>query len=142
MKIMSLPDYPPRFDTDIVRPYWDALEKGELVLPACSQCGAWQWYPYEFVKCHSDAHHVWEKVPTKGTVFTYSKVHRSFLPNAKRDDPPYISVLVELDGIAGVRIPALLINIGDAEPSIGMKVRLSPVKRSSYTMPAFEPDNR
>ena len=52
---MSLPDHPPRFDTDIVRPFWEALERGEFRLPACSVCGAWQWYPYDFVRCHDEA---------------------------------------------------------------------------------------
>lgn len=136
---MSLPDFPPRFDTDIVRPYWDALESGELKLPACSRCGAWQWYPFEFIKCHADAHHEWKTVPATGTVFTFTRVHRSFLPNAEKDAEPYTSALVELDGIEGVRIPALLVNLEDQQPHIGMAVRLNPVRRSSYTAPAFEP---
>ena len=38
---MSLPDHSPRFDTDIVRPFWEALDRGEFQLPACSVCGAW-----------------------------------------------------------------------------------------------------
>ena len=137
---MSLPDFSPRFDTDIVRPYWDALANGELKLPACSECGAWQWYPFEFIKCHADAHHEWKTVPVTGTVFTFTRVHRSFLPNAEKGAPPYVSALVELDGIAGVRIPTFLINLGDVAPSIGMKVRLKPLKRATYTAPAFEPD--
>jgi uncharacterized OB-fold protein len=136
---MTLPDFPPRFETDLLRPYWDALARGELMLPACSQCGEWQWYPYEYVKCHADAHHVWKQVPVTGSVFTYTVVHRPFLPNAAGDAPPYVSALIEPDGLAGVRIPALLINLSDSAPRIGMRVRLCPLARSSYTAPAFEP---
>jgi uncharacterized OB-fold protein len=137
---MSLPDFPPRFDTDIVRPYWDALARGELMLPACSQCGSWQWYPFDFVKCHADAHHEWQRVTAHGTVFSFAIVHRSFLPNAKPGAPPYVSALVELDGIAGVRLPTLLVNLGAVAPHIGMRVRLAPLARSTYTAPAFEPE--
>ena len=137
---MSLPDFPPRFDTDIVRPYWDALARGELMLPACSQCGTWQWYPFDFVKCHADAHHAWRRVTTRGTVFSFSIVHRSFLPNAKPGAPAYVSALVELDGIAGVRLPTLLVNLAAVAPHIGMRVRLAPLARSTYTAPAFEPE--
>lgn len=140
MNTDQLPDFAPRFDTDIVRPYWAALERGELMLPACSVCGEWQWYPFEFVKCHAEAHHEWRRVTPRGTVFTFTTVHRGFLPNAVPKAPPYVSALVELDGIAGVRIPTLLVNLGARRPTIGMRVRLHPLRRSTYTAPAFEPD--
>lgn len=136
---MSYPDFPPRFDTDLVRPYWEALSRGELVLPACSVCGAWQWYPYEFLKCHAEAVHEWKAVPKTGTVFTFTVVHRGFLPNAARDAPPYVSALVELDGIPGVRIPTFLVELGERTPAIGLRVQLHPLERSSYTAPAFAP---
>ena len=137
---MSLPDFPPRFDTDIVRPFWASLERGELSLPACSECGAWQWYPFEFVKCHGEAHHEWKRVSDRGTVFTFSTVHRPFLPNANPKDPPYVAALIELDGVEGPRLATYLVNLGSRQPSIGMRVRLKPTRRSTYTAPAFEPE--
>ena len=137
---MSLPDFAPRFDTDIVRPYWASLERGELSLPACSICGQWQWYPFEFIRCHVSAHLEWKVVPRTGTVFTFTRVHRWFLPNAAPQAPPYTAALVEIDGIAGVRIPTLIVNGEQHSPRIGMRVRLAPQRRSSYTLPAFEPD--
>ncbi len=136
---MTLPDHPPRFDTDIVRPFWAALERGEFQLPACSVCGAWQWYPYDFVRCHDAAHLEWRPAPTTGTVFTWTRVLRSFLPGAKPGDVPYVTALVELDGAPGVRFATCLVNLGDRDPQIGMRVRLHPVRRSTYTAPAFEP---
>ena len=135
----TLPDFPPRFDTDIVRPYWEAIERGAMALPACSVCGAWQWYPYEYVKCHAQAVHVWHPVPATGRVFTFTVVHRAFLPNAVPKAPPYVSALVELDGIIGPRIPTYLVNLGDRRPAVNMRVQLAPQRRSSYTAPAFEP---
>ena len=136
---MSLPDHPPRFDTDIVRPFWEALEHGEFQLPACSVCGAWQWYPYDFVRCHAEARLEWRPAPRSGTVFTWTRVLRSFLPDAKPDDAPYVAALVELDGAPGVRLATVLVDLDGREPRIGMRVRLKPVKRSTYTAPAFEP---
>jgi len=137
---MNLPDYPPRFDSDIVRPYWQALDRDELSLPACSQCGQWQWYPFEFIRCHADATLQWKSVPRTGTLFTFTRVHRGFLPNAQPKSPPYIAALVELDGIPGVRIPTVLIHCEPPGPRIGMRVRLNPQRRSSYNLPAFEPE--
>ncbi len=136
---MHTPDFAPRFDTDLVKPYWDALERGELHLPACSECGSWQWYPFEFVKCHPDATHDWKAVSTEGTVFTFTEVGRNFLPNATADDDPYVSALVEPDGLTGIRIPTVLINLQGKTPAIGMRVRLAPLPRLGYTAPAYEP---
>ena len=136
---MSHPDFAPRFDTDIVRPYWDAIARGELQLPACSVCGAWQWYPFDFVKCHEGAQHVWRRVASTGSVFTFTIVHRGFLPNAQPKAPPYVSALVEIDAVPGARIPTLLVNLGGQRPRIGMRVRLAPLPRTGYTAPAFEP---
>lgn len=135
---MYFPDCPPRFDTELLRPYWQALERGALVLPACSECGRWQWYPAEYVKCHSAAHHEWKPVASHGTVFTFTVVHRSFLPGAVQREP-YTAALVEPAGLTGVRIPTFLVNLGEQRPSIGMAVRLVPLPRSTYTAPAFEP---
>ena len=136
---MTLPDHPPRFDTDIVRPFWEALDRGEFRLPACSVCGGWQWYPYDFVRCHDDARLEWRPAPTTGTVFTWTRVLRSFLPGAKPEHTPYVAALVELDGAPGVRLATCLVNLDGREPEIGMRVRLHAVKRSTYTAPAFEP---
>lgn len=135
----GIPDFPPRFDSDIVRPFWNALERGELQLPACSVCGEWQWYPYEFVRCHADAQHEWKSVPTTGSVFTFTVVHRNFLPGTQSADGPYISALIELDGVIGPRIAAVLVNMQDRKPQVGMRVQLIPVRRTGYTAPAFQP---
>jgi uncharacterized OB-fold protein len=86
-----------------------------------------------------DATHVWRPVPATGRVFTFTIVHRAFLPNAVPKAPPYISALVELDGIVGPRIPTYLVNLGERPPAVDMRVRLAPQRRSSYTAPAFEP---
>jgi uncharacterized OB-fold protein len=136
----GLPDFAPRFDTDLVKPYWESLARGELSLPCCSVCGAWQWYPFEFVKCHPEAHHEWKRVAATGRIFTFAKVARPFLPNADPKAPPYTAALVEIDGVPGVRIPALLVNFEGRTPRIGGRVRLHPLRRSTYTAPAFEPD--
>ena len=133
---MSLPDFPPRFDTDIVRPFWEALQRGRLQLPACSECGAWQWYPYEFIRCHPQGTLAWHDVSSTGTVFAFTTVARNFLPNSTA--APYVSALVELDGVPGPRI-ATVLDLGEIKPQIGMHVRLKPTARSGYTAPVFEP---
>jgi uncharacterized protein len=135
----GLPDFAPRFDTSLVKPFYEALARGEFRLPACSICGTWQWYPYEFIKCHAGATHEWREAPKTGRVFTFAAAHRGFLPNASPKAAPYVSALVELDGIEGVRIPTYLVNLQDRAPAIGMRVRLLPQHRTGYVAAAFEP---
>lgn len=134
-----LPNCPPRFDSDMVRPYWDGLKEGRLLLPACSQCGKWQWYPHEFVTCHPEAHHQWIEVSSVGRVYTFTRVHRSFLPGAVRGAAPYVSILVEPEGIDGVRIPSVLVNTDDQSLAVGMRVALHPIPRDGYLLPAYIP---
>jgi uncharacterized protein len=135
----GMPDFAPRFATPLVKPFYDALERGEFRLPACSVCGRWQWYPCEFVKCHAAGRHEWREVPRTGRVFTFATAHRGFLPNAIPGAPAYVSALVELDGVAGIRIPSYLVNLGARAPAIDMPVRLAPQRRSTYVAAAFEP---
>ena len=136
---MGIPDFPPRFDTDLLRPFWDAVAEGELRLPACSECGKWQWYPFEAIACHPEAHLEWKDVPRTGTVFTFTTVHRSLLPGDQEGVAPYTTALVELESMPGVRIVTMLINIEGCEPEIGMPVRLAPLSRNTFTLPTFEP---
>lgn len=136
---MALPHIAPRFDSPIVRPFWDALAQGELRLPACSQCGSWQWYPYEYVKCHGDAHHEWKPVSKTATVFTFTVVRRSLMPDGNQDVVPYVSALVEPDGTTGVRLATVLVNLGDRAPQIGMRVRLAPTRAGEFALPTYEP---
>ena len=134
---MGLPHYMPRFDTDIVKPYWDALAEGEMQLPACSECGSWQWYPFEVPRCHPLAHLVWKSVPTTGAVFACTTVQRCLLPDNK-EAAPYTNALIELDGVKGPRIVGLLINFND-EPVAGAKVKLHATKSGDISLPTFEP---
>lgn len=139
MTTPHLPDCPPRFDSPLLRPFWSALDEGELRLPACSVCGRWQWYPYAYVKCHSDAVLEWKTVPTTGTVFTHTTVRRSLMPDGDQSVTPYVSALVEIDGVEGPRLATLLVNLGGREPAIGMRVRFALQQGVRNRIPAFEP---
>jgi|HubBroStandDraft_3_1064219.scaffolds.fasta_scaffold218432_2 uncharacterized OB-fold protein len=139
MSALRLPDSPPRLDSPVLQPFWDALDQGELKLPACSKCGAWQWYPYAFVKCHADAVHDWRAVPTTGVVFTHTTVQRSLMPDGDQTVTPYVSALVELDGVEGPRLATLLVNLDGRQPSIGMRVRFTVLQGARNKIPAFEP---
>ena len=131
-----VPQFAPPLDDPVVSPFWDAAAAGRLVLPACSTCGAWQWYPLGGLPCHPDAHLTWKDVPGEGQVFTFTRVERAFLPFG--GDPPYTVALIELDGVEGPRLVTVLVGPGSEEPAIGDRVRLAPTVFETHTLPTFE----
>jgi uncharacterized OB-fold protein len=75
------------------RPWWEALDRGELVLQRCDECDAWRWPPRAICnRCGSfDAR--WEQVSRRGTVASWIVNHHAFDP-AKPS--PYVVVMVRL----------------------------------------------
>jgi uncharacterized protein len=136
---MGVPVFPPRFDTDHMKPFYAALAEGELRLTACAACGRWCWYPPEISPCHPEAGLEWRAVSGKGRVHTFTTVERSLLPGDHRAETPYTVLLVESDDVPGARIPSLFVNAGDREAECGLRVRLSPLRVGDYVLPAFEP---
>jgi hypothetical protein len=117
---MGLPHFDPPHDDEISASFWAAIEEGRIVLPRCSNCGRWQWYPDEAGTDCPDASLVWEDVATTGTVHTATRVERAFLPGGQAD-VPYVVAFVELDGVEGVRLVTNLAE--DADIGIGDRVR-------------------
>ena len=136
---MGFPHAPPVLDSPVVAPFWEALDRGELRLPACSECGRWQWYPGEAVVCHPGAPLDWREVAGTGRLYTFTTVERAFLPGGA-DDVPFVVGLVELDGVVGPRLVTVLEVEGGGEPAVGDRVHLHPVRLSTHTLPVFVVD--
>jgi hypothetical protein len=130
-----VPNFAPPTDLPLIAPFWEATAEGRLVLPACSQCGAWQWYPVEGQACHPDAPREWRDVAHVGTVFTYTRVERGFLPSG--GEAPYVLALVELDGVVGPRLVTTIVGAGSDTIAIGDRVQLSPTTFPTHTLPTF-----
>jgi uncharacterized OB-fold protein len=130
-----VPNFAP-LDDPLTRPFWESTAQGGLVLPACAECGAWQWYPIGVVSCHPDAGLRWVPVSHEGSIFTFTRVERGFLPAG--GEPPYTLVLVELDGVVGPRLVSVLTGAGCDAPTIGDRVRLRPTVFDTHTLPSFE----
>jgi uncharacterized OB-fold protein len=117
---MGLPHYDPPLDDEISAPFWAAIDEERLVLPRCSECGKWQWYPDEAGPDCPGASLVWEEVATTGPLHTAPRVERALLPGGQAD-VPYVVAFVELDGVEGVRLVTNLAD--DSEVAIGERVR-------------------
>lgn len=129
-----LPVFDPPADVDFAQPFWDAAERGELALPRCSACRRWQWYPDNAGPDCTGAHLEWVTLAGTGKVHTWTRVHRSFLPDQTTGDP-YTVVFVELDGAEGPRLVADL--APEETPRIGMEVRVRFDKVGRHHHPVF-----
>ena len=90
---------------DATAPFWSGCAQGVMRMRHCAACG--------------NAELGWKDCSGKGTVFSYTVVHRAPDP-AFRADVPYVIAVVELE--EGARLMSNVIGCPPAEVSIGMKV--------------------
>jgi uncharacterized OB-fold protein len=102
-----------------VAPYWQAAREGRLVVARCPECSQVVWIPRPFCPDHPGAAMSWEGIHGRGTVYSWTRVHRG--EGAFASSAPYILAYVEL--IDGPRVLSNLITAADEEPSIGQSVR-------------------
>ncbi|GAA3973482.1 Zn-ribbon domain-containing OB-fold protein [Actinomadura viridis] len=113
----GLPTPSPEVDPE-TRPYWDAAERGELVLPHCEPCGRPFWYPRGFCpRCGGDDLR-WSASDGRGTVDTYSVVRRA--GGAWASAVPFVLALVTLD--AGVTVQANIVDCPAGDLAVGLRV--------------------
>ncbi len=85
-------------------PFWQATEKGVLLLPRCTRCGETHWHPRAqcpFCRCTELR---WEAASGRGTLYTYSIITR----------PTGATVLAYVQLAEG---PLMLSNVVDADPA-------------------------
>jgi uncharacterized OB-fold protein len=119
---MGLPSWERPIDDDLAAPFWAAIDDQRIVLPRCSRCGRWQWYPDDAGADCPGAELQWVPVATTGTLHTMTTVERPFLPGGQAD-VPYTVVFVELDGVEG---PRLVANLSDAT-NVGIGARVEAI---------------
>lgn len=117
--------------------FWKGLADGELLLQHCTHCANVQYYQQGSCRqCGSDG---LEHRPAsgRGTVYSYSVVHRAPGP-AFKHDTPYAVLLVEL--AEGPRMISSLVQGDPARVRIGMPVELVCERVSpEVVLPRFRP---
>ena len=87
--------------TPVTAPFWEACKAHLLLLQQCETCGHIQFYPRSLcTACMSDDLR-WRPARGRGTVYSYSTVHRALLPGFE-EDLPYVVAMIELE--EGVRL--------------------------------------
>ncbi len=103
----------PDTDLELTRPFWQAAERHELVIPRCVGCGAYNWYPRADCQRCGNVDMPWTAVSGRGVLFSWAIVET---PLAKpfADLVPYVSALVALDEAPEVRLVSRLV---DCDPT-------------------------
>jgi uncharacterized OB-fold protein/acyl dehydratase len=112
--------------------WWEAVDRGELMIQKCSSCGTLRHPPRPM--CHECRSLEWEQQASRGTGSVHSHVVMHHPPIPGYDFPVAIA-LVDLD--EGTRIVANIVDCPFEEIQIGMKVEASIEELGGLKIPVF-----
>lgn len=101
--------------------WWQAAAEHRLLVQRCTDCGYTHMPPGPLCPRCRSFNRGWQEVSGRGTVYTYTVVHRAYV-RSLADKVPYVVIVVELEGSGGAR---LLSNLVEADPvavHVGMVV--------------------
>lgn len=101
--------------------YWRGLSEGKLLLQHCSDCGHAQFYQQAVCRQCGSANIQHKAASGRGTVYSFSVVHRAPGP-AFKGDVPYAVLLVQLE--EGPRMISSFAGADPASVSFDMPVEL------------------
>jgi len=130
----------PDLNDELFAPFWEGTRQSELKFPYCTSCKRFHWYPrYRCPFCGSGTIE-WVNSKGKGTIFTWTVVHRPFL-EAYENWVPYTVALIEFDDIPGVRFVSNIVDAGTECVSIGQTVSAVYYQINDKTfLPMFKPE--
>jgi len=102
-------------------PWWQAAADHRLLVQRCSDCGRTRMPPGPICPACRSFNRAWQEVSGRGTVYTYSIVHRAYLP-ALTDRVPYVVIVVTLDDAGGARLISNLVGAAPSTVHVGMAV--------------------
>ena len=114
----------PDLDWEPLRPFWSAAAEERLVIPRCSACAAWVWYPRPACRRCGGTEMPWTPVSGRGRLFSWAVVAHPFLP-AFRDKVPFVSGLVALEEDAGVRLATEIVDAEALELSCDQEMEVT-----------------
>lgn len=126
----------PRSERELTGPFWDAVDRNELVRPVCSQCDNNFFSPQVVCPACQSSDWRYETSSGRGQVVSHTTVHRAPDP---RFDPPYVIADVEVD--EGWRMFTWIVGCAPDQVHTGQRVRVEFVPGvDGEAVPAFTPD--
>lgn len=121
-------------------PFWEACEQGRFLLHQCAQCARSYW-PASRCVDHGDEAMQWVEASGRGSLHTYTIMHRAYQPTMK-NKVPYVVGVVELE--EGPLYHANIIGCEHDALSVGMALRCTMERHAEtgLTIPQFSPFER
>lgn len=120
--------------SELTADFWKAAAEHRLVIPRCSRTGRCFFPPERCVPGTDSTDWSYAECSGRGTVYTFSVVHRPVSPDF---EAPYVLAVVDLDEGA-----AMLTNIVDCPPDavrVGMPVEVTFIDVDGGALPVFRP---
>lgn len=121
--------------SEMTQPWWEAVERRELVRPVCDRCKRSFFSPqFACPHCQSTA---WQYLPSggRGVVYSHTTIWR---PPTPEFEAPYVLSIIDIDG-EGWHLLTRVVGCPPEDVTIGMRVALTWDTAGSRTMPVFEP---
>ncbi|MEU2613161.1 OB-fold domain-containing protein [Micromonospora sp. NPDC007271] len=122
--------------TPATEPFWSGLRAERLLLQQCERCGAPQHYPRAVCRCCWSEDLRWIPSTGRGTVWTFTVVHRPGNP-AWAPRVPYAVLIVELD--EGPRLVAGYTGLLE-DLSVGLRVAAGFEHHATHSLLVFHPE--
>jgi hypothetical protein len=121
--------------TPLSAPHWEGARRGELMVQRCRACGGHVFIPQP-VCTHCFATDLeWVQSSGRGTVYSYTTVHR---PQQPAYDVPYVAAIIELE--EGWYMLSNVIGVEPSEVHVDMAVEVEFHEASGeITLPYFRP---
>jgi uncharacterized OB-fold protein len=112
-----MPSRPRPVVDHLTRTFWEAADRGTLLIQRCGPDGPYQWYPRAHSVTDWTASPRWAEATGMGVVHSYSVIERA----SYEDVPtPYVFAIVELE--EGVLVSANIVGVNHAGLHVGMPV--------------------
>ena len=121
--------------TALSKPHWDGCREGVLRVQQCGDCGAYVFVPKPVCGgCLGDRLE-WVESSGRGTLYSYTVVHR---PQQPAFEVPYVVAIVELE--EGWHMLSNLVEVAPEDVTVGMALEVVFVPKSDeITLPCFRP---
>jgi uncharacterized OB-fold protein len=103
------------------RPWWEALQRHELYVQKCRDCGDLRYHPRAQCTSCLSPRTEWVRCSGRGKVYTFTTTYQN-QGAGFRESLPYIMAWVELD--EGVKVLTNLVECRPEEAKIGMPVEV------------------
>ena len=101
------------------RPFWEALQRHELYIQKCRDCGDLRYHPRALCTNCLSSRTEWVHSKGNGTIYTFTVTNQNQAPGF-RESLPYVMAWVDLD--EGVKMLTNIVDCPPQEVKIGMPV--------------------